>query len=188
MAIGGCLALHRRAGSSITSVFVASGGAAGLGASITETERGPEQHFLDVPRAALWRREKWVSERLAGVIRGARPEVIFCPFPGEGHRGYEAIAALTDVAVGEAPFRGELWCYETRSALWPNWGVDITPVVEEKRAAVERARPHMSHAHVEAALGLNRYRGLRLGVDFGEAVFVCRPSLFRTLCRTLAGV
>jgi LmbE family N-acetylglucosaminyl deacetylase len=186
IAVGGCLALHRRAGSAIVSVFVTSGGTVRAGA--TNLGSGVEHHFLEVPRAALWRREKWVSEKLAEVIRGARPDVIFSPFPGEGHRGHAAIAASTDVASFEASFRGELWCYETWSALWPNWGVDITGVVDEKRAAIERARPHVSLPHVEAALGLNRYRGLKLGVDFAEAVFVCRAPLFRSLCQTLAGV
>jgi LmbE family N-acetylglucosaminyl deacetylase len=186
IAIGGCLALHSRAGSAITAVFMTSGSAARRGAD-PGTPR-LERRFLEVPRAALWRRERWVSERLAGVIRAVRPDVIFSPFPGEGHRGNAAIAASTEVASVETSFRGELWCYETWSPLWPNWGVDITGVVDEKRAAIERARPHESLPHVEAALGLNRYRGLKLGVDFAEAVFVCRAPLFRTLCQTLAGV
>jgi LmbE family N-acetylglucosaminyl deacetylase len=187
IAIGGCLALHCRAGSAVSAVFMTSGGVARDGARAPATT-GLEHRFLDVPRAALWRREKWVSEKLAGVIRAVRPDVIFSPFPGEGHRGHAAIAASTDVASVEASFRGELWCYETWSPLWPNWGVDITGVVDEKRAAIERARPHESLPQVEAALGLNRYRGLKLGVDFAEAVFVCRTPLFRTLCQTLAGV
>jgi hypothetical protein len=42
--------------------------------------------------------------------------------------------------------------------------------------------------YIDAVLGLNRYRGLKLGVKFAEGLFACGPSTFRDLCRSLAVV
>ena len=66
---------------------------------------------------------------------------------------------------------------------WPNCGVDITHVVDQKRAAIECYQSQLTMPYVDATLGLNRYRGLKLGVDFAEALFVCRLPRYRALCR-----
>ena len=42
--------------------------------------------------------------------------------------------------------------------------------------------------YVEGALGLNRFRGLKLGVEYAEALFASDPRTFIGVCRTLSVV
>jgi LmbE family N-acetylglucosaminyl deacetylase len=77
---------------------------------------------------------------IADVIRSYRPEVIYCPFPGDHHRDHQATSACTGMAVTETGYTGEVWCYELWSCLWPSIGVDISSVVDFRREAVNLPR------------------------------------------------
>ena len=46
------------------------------------------------------------------------------------------LAAWLGAAVAETGYKGEVWCYELWSCLWPNIGVDISSVVDIKREAI----------------------------------------------------
>jgi LmbE family N-acetylglucosaminyl deacetylase len=195
IAIGGCLALHSLAGSVITSVFVTRDRPTRDGTVLRRGEAdesarvlGFDYRFLDVPDGMVSHHEQIVSRRLSDILDETKPDVVFSPFPGDHHRDHQAVAVSTCRAVLESSFQGQVWCYETWSSLWPNYGVDITAVVEQKRAAIECYQSQLSMPYVEAVLGLNRYRGLRLGVDYAEALFVCRPEQFSRLCKTLTVV
>ena len=192
LAVGGCLALHRRLGSPISVVFVAVEAPMGRAATRKrETDEvskllGFDYQFIDVPDGSVSRREDFVAEKLAAAIRATRPDFVFSPFPGDHHRDHQAVAASLAVAIAESRFQGEVWCYEMWSSLWPNRGIDISGVVHEKRTAIECYKSQLTMPYAEAVLGLNRYRGLKLGVEYAEGLFVCAPSTFRELCRTLA--
>ncbi len=195
IAIGGCLALHRRAGSSIHIVFVTTDRPNKDGNVVRREEAdkasrvlGFEYAFLDVPDGRVSYSEDLVSRELVGFLRAIRPDVLYCPFPGDHHRDHQAVAASADIAIAQAGFRGDVWCYETWSSLWPNCGVDISPVVDDKRAAIECYESQLGMPYVEAVLGLNRYRGFQLGVRYAEGLFVCSPPTFRQACRPLAVV
>ena len=83
-------------------------------------------------------------------------------------------------------FGGEVWCYEVWSNLWPNVVVDISLVVDEKRAAINCYQSVVVHMpYEEAVLGLNRFRGFKMRIPFGEALYVCPGEAFVDLCRTL---
>jgi LmbE family N-acetylglucosaminyl deacetylase len=126
---------------------------------------------------------------IADAIRSFRPEVIYTPFPGDHHRDHQSTTACTGAAVAETGYEGEVWCYELWSCLWPNIGVDISSVVDIKREAINCYASQVAYVnYVEGALGLNRYRGLKLGVDYAEALFASDPRTFIGACRTLAVV
>jgi LmbE family N-acetylglucosaminyl deacetylase len=195
LAIGGCLALHRKMGSSITIAFVAMDAPTDSGrqprkAETNESSKllGFDYRFFEVPDGIVSRREDYVAEKLVELIRETNPDVIYSPFPGDHHRDHQAVAACTSVAVAQSGFRGEIWCYEVWSNLWPNCGVDISGVVEDKRSAIQCYESQLDEnmPYVEAVLGLNRYRGLKLQVPYAEGLFVCNPSTFRDLCRSLS--
>jgi LmbE family N-acetylglucosaminyl deacetylase len=195
IAVGGCLALHRRAGSEITTVFVTMDppGPDGTFVRKGEADRaakmlGYDYRFLEVPDGRASLSEDSVARRLADVIASVKPDVIYCPFPGDHHRDHQSVAASTGDAVVRSGYRGEIRCYETWSNLWPNVGVDISEVVDDKRAAIECYQSQLGMPYIDAVLGLNRYRGLKLGVKFAEGLFACGPSTFRDLCRSLAVV
>jgi LmbE family N-acetylglucosaminyl deacetylase len=82
-------------------------------------------------------------------------------------------------AIEASGWRGEVWSYEVWSPLWPNVAVDITNVVDTKRKAIELYASQVAGLHyTEGTLGLNRYRALRVYVDYAEAFFVADQDEF----------
>ena len=91
--------------------------------------------------------------------------------------------------MAQTGYKGQVWCYELWSCLWPNIGVDISSVVDQKREAINCYASQVAYVnYVEGALGLNRFRGLKLGVDYAEALFASDAQTFVEVCRTLAAV
>jgi len=194
IAVGGNLALHRRLGSEVLTLFVSQDPAPHTGIRMGEAERaarllGFEYRFLGFPTGNVSSHEPSVGRMIADVIRSFRPEVIYCPFPGDHHRDHQSVSACTGAAIADTRYNGEVWCYELWSCLWPNTIVDISSVVDIKREAISCYVSQVKYVdYVEAALGLNRYRGLKLGVGHGEALFVSSPPTFIGACRTLATI
>lgn len=190
IAVGGNLALHQRLGSDVLTLFVTLDTPVRRG----EAERvahllGFDHRFLAFPDGSVSLHEPALARAIADAIRSFRPEIIYCPFPGDHHRDHQAASACTGAAVAETGYKGEVWCYELWSCLWPNIGVDISSVVDIKREAINCYASQVAYVnYVEGALGLNRYRGLKLGVDYAEALFASDPRTFIDICRTLAVV
>lgn len=194
IAVGGNLALHQRLGSDVLTLFVTLDPPAADVGRKGEAERaarllGFDHRFLGFPDGSISLHEPALARVMADVIRSFRPEVIYCPFPGDHHRDHQATSASIGMAMTETGFGGEVWSYEVWSCLWPNIGVDISSVVDIKREAINCYASQVAYVNYpEGALGLNRYRGLKLGVDYAEALFVCDPRTFAEVCRTLAVV
>jgi LmbE family N-acetylglucosaminyl deacetylase len=194
LAVGGCLALHRRAGSAVSVAFVTIDRPKTSGEIVPrmgEADRasrvlGFDYDILGAVDGSVSRQEEFVTAKLAERIRATKPDLVYTPFPGDHHRDHQAVAASVSAAISNAGFRGEVCCYEMWSSLWPNCGIDISSVVADKRAAIQCYESQLNLPYVEAVLGLNRYRGLRFGVEFAEALFVCSPATFRDLCRGLS--
>ena len=192
IAVGGNLALHQRLGSEMLTLFVTLDSPAADVGRQSEAERvaqllGFDHRFLGFPDGSVSLHEPAVARAIAEAIRQFRPEVIYCPFPGDHQRDHQATSACTGAAVADTDYRGEVWCYELWSCLWPNIGVDISTVVDVKREAINCYASQVAYVdYVEGALGLNRFRGLKLGVDYAEALFASDPRTFVGLCRTLA--
>jgi LmbE family N-acetylglucosaminyl deacetylase len=200
IAPGGTLLLHRQVGSSIGVVFVSdSAGDPGQTGIESQTEQRKQEseaasrlvgyeilRFLDHPDGRLSRREEQIGRELAIVLKEWRPELVFCPFPTDHHRDHQACAAAVALAIETAKWHGEVWGYEVWSTLWPNVAIDISGVVEQKRSAIAaHASQVKTMGYIEAALGLNRYRGLRPGVAYAEAFYVCKAVEYIALVRQL---
>jgi len=196
IAIGGSLALHQRVGSDVLTLFVTLDAPAADGSIVRKGEAehaarllGFDFRFLNFPDGSVSLHEPAVARSIADAIRSFRPEVIFCPFPADHHRDHQSASACTGVAVTQSGYEGEVCCYEVWSSLWPNIGVDISSVADIKRQAIGCYASQVAYVpYVEGALALNRFRGVKLGVDYAEALFACRPPTFIELCRTLAVV
>jgi N-acetylglucosamine malate deacetylase 1 len=194
IAVGGNLALHQRLGSEVLTLFVTQDPPPATLVRKCEAERvarllGFDHRFLAFPDGSISLHEPALARVIAQAIHSFSPEVIYCPFPGDHHRDHQSASACTGVAVAETGYKGEVWCYELWSCLWPNIGVDISSVVDIKREAINCYASQVAYVnYVEGSLGLNRYRGLKLGVDYAEALFVCNPRTFMGICRTLAAV
>jgi LmbE family N-acetylglucosaminyl deacetylase len=190
---GGTLALHRQQGSSITIVFCAAGktpqedrtrkAEARAAAEFMGFER---VEWLDLPEGALSPNEGRLSTLLEKLVRELRPEQIFCPYVADHHRDHSAVAVALAAALERARWQGEVWSYEVWSPLWPNVAVDISQVVDTKRRAIELYASQVAGLHyVDGTLGLNRYRALRVYVDYAEAFFVTDAAEFIEFSRLM---
>src|SRR5262249_27325754 len=141
IAVGGNLALHQRVGSEVLTLFVTLDAPAADVGRQGEAERaarllGFDYRFLGFPDGSVSLHEPALARLIPEAVRSFRPNVIYCPFPGDHHRDHQSASACTGVAVEQTSYQGEVWCYELWSCLWPNIGVDISSVVDIKREAI----------------------------------------------------
>ena len=134
--------------------------------------------------------EQALGKELADLIAETTPDQIFCPFASDMHRDHQATAAGLGNALRNLgnKWSGEIWGYEVWSTLWPNVAVDCSgPWLEKKASAIACYRSQIAHMnYIEAALGLNRYRGLRVRVEAAEAFFVADSAEWIRLSEMLA--
>ena len=200
IACGGTLVLHGRAKSALGVLYVTdSGDTDGQRLSAdevrrirrSEAERSAREVGAEIvavgtfPDGHLSLHEDAAAAFVAETIARWKPEQIFCPFPADNHRDHQSTAAVVALALESTGWRGEVWCYEVWSALWPNVAVDISGVREEKARAIASYASQNGMPYAEAALGLNRFRGLRVGVAAAEAFHVSSADDFRKLCGPL---
>ncbi|MFT4548641.1 MAG: LmbE family N-acetylglucosaminyl deacetylase [Verrucomicrobiales bacterium] len=195
---GGALALHHELGSVLGLVFTAD--CAGVGpdpqkndteAKVRQAEAEVAAAYFDMdyhgtlgyPCGSLSLNETAMGKDLAKLIRKWNPNTIFCPFPSDHHRDHQATAMGLMHALKETGWQGEVWGYEIWSTIWPNTAVDITSVTKKKQESIECYPSQIKYmSYVESALGLNRYRGLRVLKESAEAYYVCSAKQFQKIC------
>jgi LmbE family N-acetylglucosaminyl deacetylase len=135
-----------------------------LGASVVHLghEEGFVRHTPDLER------------QLVQLVRRLRPIVVYCPHADERHPDHQSVCASTRAACIKAsqavfPHLGspkhnleELRYYEVWTPMHAyDVVLDITPYAERKREVIKMYESQMrSVNYADAALGLNRYRGL----------------------------
>jgi N-acetylglucosamine malate deacetylase 1 len=186
---GGALALHKQVGSHVSVVFCAAGKDEEQDRTRTAEARAAAEfmgfdrlEWLGFPEGNMSPNEAALGQALAQQLTVQRPEAIFCPFLTDHHRDHNAVAQATALATRQTGFQGEIWCYEVWSPLWPNVAIDISQVADRKRRAIELHASQVIGLHYpDGILGLNRYRALRVYVDYAEAYFVCSAREFQNL-------
>jgi LmbE family N-acetylglucosaminyl deacetylase len=199
---GGTIVRHVQAGSTVAVVFATDGAGGTTGAERDEYVRVRKEEaqtaarrmgttiaaFLDHPDGYLCRDERELAGELAHLIDGFEPDQIFVPFPTDHHRDHQATAAAASQAIRQAHWRGTVWGYEAWSPLWPNACVDIEEVLDEKVAALECHRSQVfAMNYVDATVGLNRFRGLRVARPVAEAFYRAPAADFSRMCAKLTG-
>lgn len=198
---GGSLLLLRESGAEIHIAYVTDSSAAksdrAARRSVSAARRSEADrvsgfmgfastNVLGFPDGQLPKHESAVTQELSKLIGSLQPELLFCPFPAEEHSDHMSCASAVGTAAMLAKFNGEIVAYEVCTPLWPNVAVDISGVAERKDKAIRLYESQISyHDYAAAALGLNRFRGLHLGVDFAEAFFMCKASGFAELTAML---
>jgi len=141
---------------------------------------------LGFPTGTLSRHESAIGKKLAALIIDWKPVTIFVPYPSDGHRDHQATAAALALALKRSRWKGEVWCYEVWSPMFPNAAVDISDAADAKRAFIECYASQLEDVHyVEGALGLNSLRGQSVGVRHAEAFYVTGARGYIDLVRQL---
>lgn len=165
---GGALALHLQAGSRV-HVVIATDGDAGGDAQVRRLESRAAAEVLGYGVPDFWglpdRGVLYGEALVARIIRtldecGA--QVLYAPSLWEIHPDHRALALAAREAVRRQG-HGVLMGYEIGAALRPNRLVDITPVLETKRSAMQCFGSQLAlqayDRHVEA---LNVFRSYTL--------------------------
>lgn len=125
---------------------------------------------LGFPDGRLHQHEADLSSALAREFLRVRPDLVFCPFPGDGHSDHMSCSWATARAARLCRWSGSVLAYEVWTTLWPNVSVDITAVAERKAEAIRLYASQVADRdYVAGALGLNRYRGLSHSIAYAEA-------------------
>jgi len=198
----GTIALLADTGTTV-SLLVATDGEATRGSSLppaqtaarrrAEGERsaallGASARFLGMPDGCLTERRAELANAIARCIAELRPDIVFLPWFLDGHPDHRAVSdAFVTTVVGLAPGI-EAWGYETWTPLPPNRLVDITAVVDRKRASLAaHATAHLAF-DVDAGLGLARWRSMHglLGEGYAEAFLALDAPAYADLARRTA--
>lgn len=190
IACGGTIALLAASGASVT-VLVASDGEASRGGRTAPEEtarrrRGETRaaagtlgvsdvRFLGLPDGGLHGARPRLAAAVDVALTDTSPELLLLPSFLDDHPDHLALnRALHDAAPsGDLPvWGGEVWTPVPATRL-----VDITGVLERKRAALAAHVTAARTFDLEAMLGLNRYRSVHglLGRGHAEA-FLAAPA------------
>jgi LmbE family N-acetylglucosaminyl deacetylase/O-antigen/teichoic acid export membrane protein len=140
--------------------------------------------FLGLPDAGLEGCTAMLVSLLAEQLEGFEPDIVFVPWPLDGHPDHRAVA--TSLARLALPSTSEIWNYEVWTSLPPNRLVDISDWWEDKTNALDchRLSEHNGGAH----LALQRWRSLHglSGRGYAEAFLALTPVSHRRLIDELA--
>jgi N-acetylglucosamine malate deacetylase 1 len=196
---GGTMALLADKGASVT-VMTATDGEATRGSRVSpeetarrrraEAERAAEvagvtPRFLSLADGRLSEQMVELTGALRAAIAELEPQAVFAPWLLDGTPDHRAVAAALGGALadGGADGRPEVWGYEVWTALVPNRIVDITSVIERKRAALAAYRTASLALDLSAGEGLGRWRTMHSlgGRGWAEAFLASSPEQYRAL-------
>jgi LmbE family N-acetylglucosaminyl deacetylase len=112
-----------------------------------------------------------VEERISSIISGYKPEIVYLPSFLDRHNDHLAVNhCLARLHVGHG-YTFTVYAYEVWTAIIPNLVVDITGTIDKKKEALSGYGSQLpAHDWVEAAVSLNRFRGVTSGAGlFAEA-------------------
>lgn len=190
LAFGGTLCLLADAGAAVTLVLVSDGEAtlgSGLpAADLARTRRAEGERAAGVlgvgdvralghPDGALVRHLDRLTADLRGLLAEVRPDMVLLPWfldASDDHRAVNVALAAAEPGEDVDVWGGEVW-----SPLPANRIVDISTVVDRKRAAIAAHVTAHGAFDLDAVLGINRYRSLQglRGQGHAEA-FVTAPG------------
>lgn len=101
-------------------------------------------------------------EALAAIVQRLQPDWVFLPWLGDSHPDHSRISRASSEVLRRSGVEQVLY-YETWNPVPATHVVDITPVLETKKAAVLCHATALKYGnYLDAMLGLNAYRALYL--------------------------
>jgi len=207
---GGAIAIHKRAGSHVTVVFLTDGrqGSSSLAGLKGQALRDAEEKlvrerkieaeaaraslgideivFLDAPDGRLLE-DRGAPAKLRAVLAAKRPEIVYLPSHLEQHPDHRAANDLLLEAVAGTGLEFFCHAYEVWTPHYPNCLVGIDDVIEAKMQALSHYRSQLAEADFERGiLGLNAYRAMmrpRPGRKYAEAFLSLPLGAYSALYR-----
>ena len=194
---GGSLALHAQAGDPIKVVFLTNGAKGDSTGKVDKEEyvalRRSEAEeackCLGITDVEFWGYEdrelagsKGKLTRLMALLNNFNPELVYVPSPLEFHPDHRAAAFLLQDAIRSYEPIFNVACYEANQPLRVNVLVDITPVLDIKRKAINCYQSQLREMpYEEICLSLNRFRSLTLPkeVTHAEGFSVWKSDLIK---------
>jgi LmbE family N-acetylglucosaminyl deacetylase len=209
---GGAVALHVRAGASVSVAYLTDGrlgSAKARSGSLAEREAAQREvvgtrkqearaalavlgvkdaYFIDAEDGAV-AKDPHAASRLAEILTKVQPEIVYLPFFLEQHPDHRAVS---DVLIAAAQTtRQDFMCYgyEVWTPLYPNRFVWIDSIAEVKKQALAQYHSQLAETPFEhAMLGLNAYRSMlkpggKKG-QYAEAYCALRLPEYSRLYRT----
>lgn len=191
---GGTLARLAREAAEIDVVLMTSGAAPGDTAMAAQREAEARRaarvlglttlHFLGGQDGELHLQHR-LYRPIRELLEQNRYQVIFCPWPHDGHSDHTATFRILRRALASCRHSTECWLYEVWSPVLANRLVDIDATIDLKIEAIaSHASQHRSMDYAENFRGLARYRSLSYfsrEVCYAEAFFVCDGNRLRHL-------
>lgn len=190
MGAAGTLALLTRAGTDVHVAFATDGdGTRGSARPAGETaaRRRAEARqactvlgvptpptFLGLPDGGLPTAVPALAGHVTALVERHRPEAVLLPWFLDGHRDHQAMTAA--LALADVPDALEVWAFEIWTPVPVNRLVDITAVVDTKRAALAAHATAHEAFDVSVALALSRWRSVHAMMGAGSAeAFLVAP-------------
>jgi N-acetylglucosamine malate deacetylase 1 len=132
---------------------------------------GASVEALGLPDGRLHEHRPALADGIVSALRRLRPDVVFAPWVGDGHRDHRAVAFALADALAQVEDEVEVWGYETWAAVPHNRLVPIEAVIDRKRASIAVHETASLAFDLASGLGLSRWRAMHglLGEGHGEA-------------------
>ena len=185
---GGTVCLHRQLGHKVSILYLTDGerGIKNMNpiktAELRRTEAKRSSAHLDIPEENLYHlhlrdgdviNQSGTNYDLREILEKSDPDIIYLPSFVEAHRDHYAANVLLKNNLVKSAI---IAAYEVWTPLIPNRLVNISSVIDAKRAALlEHASQMKELDYCDAALSLNRYRAAmyRKTSQFAEAFIYC---------------
>lgn len=133
---------------------------------------GFKPYGFGIPDGKVTANERIFKTKLAEHLEHKKYDWIVCPFPSDHHCDHRATAEHLSVFLSEKNIDARLLCYEVWSTLWPNRVLDISSHMSHKLAAIRCYMSQLYSVPYDRGIeGLNAYRGMLAGFEYGEAYY-----------------
>ncbi len=120
--------------------------------------------FFEYAAKTLYRHRE-VSDRLNGIIADYRPDIVYLPSLFERHNDHLAVNHHVSSLFEKYGYDFTVCAYEVWTTLVPNLIVNVSDTIDKKKEALAVYKSQLSsNDWLDAAISLNRYRGVTSGV------------------------